>query len=159
MAETLTAGRERVYLQDFFDRIAFNLAAFPPEVVDRYTAHYAGPGGMKAGFEVYRAFDQDAEDNAAMLKASGRLKMPTLFVAGAESFLGTIADVVLQEIAEDGSLTLISRSGHYPPEENPEAFADAVLTFCRSNDVPDIGQANDLSKIEKARAPEPSRPW
>ena len=159
MAETLTAGRERVYLQDFFDRIAFNLGAFTPEVVDRYTAHYAGPGGMKAGFEVYRAFDQDAEDNAAMLKAAGRLKMPTLFVAGAESFLGTIADVVLQEIAEDGSLTLIPRSGHYPPEENPEAFANAVLTFCRSNDVPDIDQADDLSKIEKASAQEPSRPW
>ncbi len=131
MAETLTAGRERVYIQDFFDRIAFNLGAFGPEVIDRYTMHYAGPGGMKAGFEVYRAFDQDGEDNEAWLSTSGRLKMPVLFVAGAESFLGTMPDVVLNEIAEAGSTTLIPRSGHYPPEENPEAFAAAVLLFVK----------------------------
>jgi pimeloyl-ACP methyl ester carboxylesterase len=131
MAETLTAGRERVYIQDFFDRIAFNLGAFGPEVIDHYTAHYAGPGGMKAGFEVYRAFDQDGEDNDAFLRKSGRLKMRTLFVAGAESFLGTMPEVVLHEIAENGSVTLIPRSGHYPAEENPEAFAAAVLAFMK----------------------------
>ena len=132
MAETLTAGCERIYLQDFFDRIAFNLGAFGPEVIDHYASYYAAPGGMKAGFEVYRAFDQDVEDNAALLKSSGRLKMPTLFVAGAQSFLGTIAEAMLKEIAEDGSLALVERSGHYPPEENPEGFAEAVLEFIRN---------------------------
>ncbi len=131
MAETLNAGRERVYIQDFFDRIAFNLGAFSPEVIDRYTAHYAGPGGMKAGFEVYRAFDQDGEDNEAFLRDSGRLKVRTLFVAGEESFLATMPEAVLHEIAEDGGVTLIARSGHYPAEENPEAFAAAVLDFCK----------------------------
>jgi pimeloyl-ACP methyl ester carboxylesterase len=133
MAEALTAGRERMYIQDFFDRIAFNLGAFGPEVIDHYTAHYAGPGGMKAGFEVYRAFDHDGEDNEAFLRDSGRLKMRTLFVAGAESFLGTMPEVVLNEIAEDGSVTLIPRSGHYPPEENPEAFAAAVCAFIEAD--------------------------
>jgi pimeloyl-ACP methyl ester carboxylesterase len=132
MAETLTAGRERVYIQDFFDRIAFNLGAFGPEVIDHYTAFYAAPGGMKAGFEVYRAFDQDGEDNEMWLKQSGRLRIRTLFVAGAESFLGTMPETVLSEIAEDGSFTLIPRSGHYPPEENPEAFASAVISFCKN---------------------------
>jgi pimeloyl-ACP methyl ester carboxylesterase len=133
MAEALTAGRERMYIQDFFDRIAFNLGAFGPEVIDHYTAHYAGPGGMKAGFEVYRAFDHDGEDNEAFLRDSGRLKMRILFVAGAESFLGTMPEVVLNEIAEDGSVALIPRSGHYPPEENPEAFASAVLAFLEAD--------------------------
>ena len=133
MAEALTAGRERMYIQDFFDRIAFNLGAFGPEVIDHYTAHYAGPGGMKAGFEVYRAFDHDGEDNEAFLRDSGRLKMRTLFIAGAESFLGTMPEVVLNEIAEDGSVALIPRSGHYPPEENPEAFASAVLAFLEAD--------------------------
>jgi pimeloyl-ACP methyl ester carboxylesterase len=131
MAETLTAGRERVYLQDFFDRIAFNLEAFGPEVIDHYASYYAAPGGMKAGFEVYRAFDQDGKENAAALEASGLLKMPTLFIAGAESFLGTLAEVVPKEIAEDFSFALIARSGHYPPEENPEEFAATVIAFCK----------------------------
>ena len=130
MAETLTAGRERVYLQDFFDRIAFNQEAFGTEVIDNYTAHYAAPGGMKAGFEVYRAFDQDAEDNAAMLAEAGRLKMPLLFVAGAESVVGSLAQATLGEIAENGTLVRVSRSGHYVPEENPKEFAEKVLDFC-----------------------------
>jgi pimeloyl-ACP methyl ester carboxylesterase len=133
MAEALTAGRERMYIQDFFDRIAFNLGAFGPEVINHYTAQYAGPGGMKAGFEVYRAFDHDGEDNEAFLRDSGRLKMRTLFVAGAKSFLGTMPEVVLNEIAEDGSVALISQSGHYPPEENPEAFAAAVCAFVEAD--------------------------
>ena len=137
MAETLTAGRERVYLQDFFDRIAFNMAAFGPEVIDCYTTHYAGSGAMKAGFELYRAFDQDGEDNEASLAASGRLKMPTLFVVGAESFLGTVAEAVLSEIVENGEVASIPRSGHYPPEENPDAFAAAVINFCKGRFVDD----------------------
>ena len=131
MAEALTAGRERVYIQDFFDRNAFNLGAFGPEVIDYYAAHYSGPGGMKAGSETYRAFDQDGEDHEASLRNSGRLKMPTLFVAGAESFLGTISEVILKEITKDGSVALIPRSGHYAPEGNPKAFAAVVLAFCK----------------------------
>jgi pimeloyl-ACP methyl ester carboxylesterase len=133
MAETLTAGREYVYLKDFFDRIAFNLGAFDSEVIRQYAAQYSSPGGMKAGFEVYRAFDQDADDNTAMLAASGRLKMPVLFIAGAESFLGTMAQTVLEEIAENGCVSLTPGSGHYPPEENPKAFAQAVIEFCNDS--------------------------
>ena len=131
MAEALTAGRERIYLQDFFDRIAFNLGAFPPEVIDHYAKAYAAPGAMKAGFEVYRAFDQDGEDNRALLSKRGKLRMPVLFLAGAESFLSTIGEDIVAEIAESGSMVAIPQSGHYPAEENPGAFSEAVLTFCR----------------------------
>ena len=131
MAEPLTAGRERAYLQDFFDRIAFNIGAFPPEVIDVYAKAYAAPGGMKAGFEVYRAFDQDAQDNTDLLAAKGKLRMPLLFIAGQESFLSTIAEDIIAAISEQGSLAVVANSGHYPAEENPEAFAEAVVTFCQ----------------------------
>ncbi len=136
MAETLTAGRERVYFQDFFDKLVFNQEAFGAEVIDTYAAHYAAPGGMKAGFEVYRAFDQDAEDNAEMLAKSGRLKLPLLFVAGAESVIGSLAEATLSEIAENGTLVRVSRSGHYVPEENPEEFAEKVIAFCAAEQTP-----------------------
>lgn len=129
MAETLTAGKERIYLQDFFDRIAFNIGAFPPEVIDVYAKAYAAPGAMKAGFEVYRAFDQDGDDNIALLKQQGKLRMPLLFVAGAQSFLSSIAEEIISEIAENGSHTAVPNSGHYPAEEDPEAFARAVMDF------------------------------
>lgn len=132
IAETLTAGRERVYIQDFFNRHAYNIGAFPPEVIDVYAKAYAAPGGMRAGFEVYRAFDQDGRDNAETLATSGKLKMPLLFIVGEKSgFLAMVADTIVDEIAENGSQVVIPNSGHYAAEENPEAFADAVLAFCK----------------------------
>lgn len=132
IAETLTAGRERAYIQDFFNRHAFNFNAFPPEVVDVYAKAYAAPGGMRAAFEVYRAFDQDAKDNAGLLERKGRLGMPVLFVVGQHSgFLSTVAEDIVAEIAERGSRAVIAGSGHYPAEENPEDFAKAVIAFCR----------------------------
>ena len=41
-----------------------------------YTKAYAQPGAMRAGFEVFRAFEQDGKDFAALAKT--KLKMPML---------------------------------------------------------------------------------
>ncbi|MCQ8240806.1 alpha/beta fold hydrolase [Rhizosaccharibacter radicis] len=137
IAETLTAGRERVYIQDFFNRHAYNIGAFPPDVIDVYAKAYAAPGGMRAAFEVYRAFDQDGQDNAAVFANGGRLRTPTLFVVGLQSgFLSTVAKDIVDEIAENGSFVGIPDSGHYPAEENPTAFAEAVLAFCQTTGAP-----------------------
>lgn len=130
VADTLTAGRERVYIQDFFDRYAYNIGAFPSEVVDVYAKSYAAPGGMRAGFEVYRAFDQDAQDNLKIFASVGKPRMPLLFIIGQQSKFKTIADDIVAEISENGSTVAIPNSGHYPAEENPEAFAKAVVAFC-----------------------------
>jgi pimeloyl-ACP methyl ester carboxylesterase len=130
VAETLVAGRERVYIQDFFDRYAFNIGAFPPEVVDVYAKAYAAPGGMRAGFEVYRAFDQDGRDNMEMFAKVGKTNVPLLFIVGQQSSFTSIADDIVAEICQNGSTTAIPNSGHYPAEENPEAFANVVLDFC-----------------------------
>ena len=133
IADTLTAGRERVYIQDFFNRHAYNFGAFPPEVIDVYAKAYATPGGMKAAFEVYRAFDQDARENAETFATSGKLRMPVLFVAGEKSaFLSSVAGTIVSEIAENGSFVTVANSGHYVAEENPEDFAKEVIGFLKA---------------------------
>ncbi|MCO5613628.1 hypothetical protein L7F22_067906 [Adiantum nelumboides] len=133
MAEALTAGRERIYIQDFFDRHAFNMAAFPPEVIDVYAKAYSAPGGMRAGFELYRAFDQDSKDNASIFANGGRLSVPLSFIVGQESgFLATVAGNIASEIAENSSFATIPDSGHYPAEENPEIFAAEVIKYLQS---------------------------
>ena len=43
-----------------------NLKAGPTDV-DVYASAYAAPGAMRAGFELYRAFDRDAEDVTATI--------------------------------------------------------------------------------------------
>ena len=132
LAEALTAGRERLYLRHFFDRLAYDPAAIGPADLDHYEASFARAGAMRAGFELYRAFDRDAADNRAALAPGGRLAMPVLGLGGEASFFVPVADETLSEIAADVRVASIPRAGHWIAEENPEAVASEILRFCGS---------------------------
>ncbi|HEY0521308.1 MAG TPA: alpha/beta hydrolase, partial [Ilumatobacteraceae bacterium] len=129
LAEALTAGRERLYLRHFYDRHAFDPEAIGPEDLDRYTDAFATAGAMRAGFEIYRAFDQDAVDNRAALARNGRLRVPVLALGGDASFFPSIAAEMVGEFVEDVTVDSIPRCGHWIPEENPTALIDHVLRF------------------------------
>jgi len=129
LAEALTAGRERLYLRHFYDRHAFDPEAIGPADLDRYTDAFATSGAMRAGFEIYRAFDQDAADNRAALARTGRLRMPVLALGGAASFFPSIAAEMVGEVAEDVTVAGIPRCGHWIPEENPTVLVEHVLRF------------------------------
>lgn len=130
LAEALTAGRERLYLQHFYDRLAFDPAAIGPADLDTYVHSFAKAGAMRAGFELYRAFDQDAADNRAVLERSGRLDMPVLGLGGEASFFLPIAAEMLAEVAADVRVMPVARAGHWLAEENPDAVAGQILRFC-----------------------------
>src|SRR5260370_1161669 len=80
VAEMLVAGRERQYLHAFFYARNFNPSAVDLET---YVSAYSAPGAMRAGFELYRAFDRDADDNREALRRNGKLTIPVLSVGGA----------------------------------------------------------------------------
>src|SRR4051794_38242528 len=80
----LVEGRERIYFEHFWNDFAADPAHSVSEP-DRqfYTAAYAQPGAMRAGFEVFRAFEQDAADFATLAKT--KLSMPMLVLGGKAS--------------------------------------------------------------------------
>ena len=131
LAELLTQGRERQYLKHFYDRLAFNQDAIGREDLNLYAAEFEAAGAMRAGFELYRAFDRDADDNRAALKKHGRLSMPVLGLGGASSFFVPIAKPMLKEVAKDTTVESIPNCGHWVAEENPAVFTERVLAFCR----------------------------
>jgi pimeloyl-ACP methyl ester carboxylesterase len=88
---------------------------------------------MRAGFEVYRAFGQHADDNQATLKRNGKLAMPVLAVGGAMSSAGPFVQEMMNEVAQNVTGLRIPGASHFIPEENPEAFASAVLDFTGSS--------------------------
>ena len=90
---------------------------------------YSAPGAMRAGFELYRAFDQDAADNRAALQRNGKLAMPVLAVGGAISTSGPLVEEMMREVAGDVTALRVPGTGHWVAEENPEAFVTAVLDF------------------------------
>jgi pimeloyl-ACP methyl ester carboxylesterase len=82
-AERLVKGRERIYLDRFWNEFAADPKLFDEASREHYAALYARPGAMHAGFEQFKAFDQDVIDNKAFL-AKGTLTMPVLALGGGD---------------------------------------------------------------------------
>lgn len=129
VAEMLVAGRERQYLQAFFNARCFDPSAISEGDLDIYVSAYAAPGAMRAGFELYRAFDRDAEDNRAVLRRNGKLTIPVLAMGGATSTSGPLVEEMMREVAEHVAGLRVPGTAHWIAEENPQAFGSAVLEF------------------------------
>jgi pimeloyl-ACP methyl ester carboxylesterase/quercetin dioxygenase-like cupin family protein len=125
--ERLVAGRERIYLDRFWNEFSADPAHFPEAARRHYATLYAQPGRMHAGFRQFAAFDQDAIDNRAAL-ANGRLQMPLLAVGGDHSFGATMA-FVMRFAADDVRQAVISGAGHWLMEEQPAATVAAIRAF------------------------------
>ena len=126
--ERLVAGRERIYLDRFWNEFSADPKHFDEASRAHYAALYALPGAMHSGFEQFHAFDQDAIDNRAMLAAKGKLKMPVLALGGEKSF-GTQMAAVMRAGAENVSEGIVPDSGHWIMEENPSATVKLVRAF------------------------------
>jgi pimeloyl-ACP methyl ester carboxylesterase len=126
-AERLVAGRERIYLDRFWNEFSADPKSFSEASREHYAKLYAQPGAMHAGFNQFAAFDQDATDNKAFV-AQGKLTMPVLAVGGEQSFGPTMA-VVMRAAANDVTEIVIPNSGHWLMEEQPGATVAAVRAF------------------------------
>lgn len=126
-AERLVAGRERIYLDRFWNEFSATPARFAEGSRAHYAALYAQPGAMHAGFEQFKAFDQDAIDNTAFA-ARGKLSMPVLAIGGEKSFGSTMA-TVMRVVASNVTEGIIPQSGHWTMEENPTATIAMVTKF------------------------------
>ncbi|PTD22058.1 alpha/beta fold hydrolase [Sphingomonas fennica] len=125
--ERLVAGRERIYLDRFWNEFAASRTAFPEDARVHYAALYAAPGRMHAGFSQFAAFDGDVIDNRAFV-ARGPLKMPVLAIGGSQSLGGTMA-AIMRSAADDVTELAIPDSGHWLMEEQPRATVDAIAAF------------------------------
>lgn len=129
LPEMLVADRERQYLQSFFNFRIFNVGAISEADLDLYTSAYAAPGAMRAGFELYRAFDQDIADNREALERNGKLAIPVLAVGGATSTSGPVVEAMMREVADNVTGLRIPGAAHWIPEENPADFLSGLLSF------------------------------
>ena len=126
--ERLVKGRERIYLDRFWNDFSADPKHFTEGSREHYAKLYALPGAMHSGFEQFHAFDQDAIDNRAWIAAHGKLKIPMLAIGGEKSFGSQMADVMR---AGDDNVTggVIPGSGHWIMEENPKATVAMVRKF------------------------------
>ena len=125
--ERLVAGRERIYLDRFWNEFSADPKRFTEPSREHYAKLYALPGAMHSGFAQFAAFDQDAIDDRALL-AKGKLPMPVLALGGEKSFGPTMA-AVMRFAASDVTEGVVPDSGHWIMEENPTATIALVRPF------------------------------
>jgi pimeloyl-ACP methyl ester carboxylesterase len=124
--ETLVEGKEREYLTWFYRNYAYNPAAITEDDIDEYVSHYSAPGGMRAGFEYYRAIPLGVEQIKEYSKV--KLSMPVLALGGEYSF-GTAALDSMESLATDVRGGIVPLSGHWIAEERPDFLTDQLFKF------------------------------
>jgi pimeloyl-ACP methyl ester carboxylesterase len=125
--EALVRGRERAYFDYFWNDFAADKNHSLPEV-DRaaYTAAYARPGRMRAGWAYFVSFQQAAKDFAELSKT--KLTMPVLAIGG-EKANGVVLGEQMKIVATDATMIVLKDTGHWVMEERPKDTTEALLKF------------------------------
>jgi pimeloyl-ACP methyl ester carboxylesterase len=126
--QSTAQGRERIYLDRFYNELSADPSRIDTATRDHYAALYAKPHAMHDAFEQFGAFSQDAIDNKALLAQGGKLTMPVLAIGAEKSFGAGMADE-LRFVASNVSGGIVPDSGHWIMEENPKATVKIVTEF------------------------------
>jgi len=128
-ALALVKGRERIYFEHFWNDFAADKTKSVKEA-DRqlYAKSYAQPNGMRAGFQYFKNFEQDAQDFAEFSKS--KLTQPMLVLTG-EKASGTFLIDQAKLVANDVDGKVIAGSGHWLIDEKPEVVVPALLEFLK----------------------------
>jgi pimeloyl-ACP methyl ester carboxylesterase len=130
LPEALVQGRERAYLTWFYESFSWQRDAIGADDIDEYLRTYQQPGALRAGFAYYRNIPRDSADNRSLVDSGLRLAMPVLAVGGGRAEArgrGSEPEASLKVIASDVRGAVIADSGHFVPEEQPEALSALLL--------------------------------
>ena len=125
--ERLVKGRERIYLDRFWNELSANPKKIDEATRRHYAQLYGRPGAMHSAFNQFAAFAQDAVDNKELAQ-KGKLGMPVLAL-GADHSFGTQMAEIMRLVATDVTPGVIADSGHWVMEEQPEQTAAAIVKF------------------------------
>jgi pimeloyl-ACP methyl ester carboxylesterase len=125
--EALVSGRERIYFEHFWnDFAADKTRSIPEEDRKAYTAAYAAPGRMRAGWAYFASFIQTSKDFAEL--AQTKLIMPVLAIGGEKS-LGDALGHQMELVGTDVTMIVLKDTGHWIMEERPKETMDALIKF------------------------------
>ena len=128
LPEILVTDHVEPYFDFFFDRLA-GPNGISKQQRENYVHAYSRPEALHTGFEWYRAFPRDKENN---LQVKGEIvDVPVLYLRG-DHESGDIKNY-LRGFREAGLRNLrgqmIPNSGHFGPDEQPDEVRKALCAF------------------------------
>jgi pimeloyl-ACP methyl ester carboxylesterase len=127
--EMLTSGRERDYIAAFIRARLNRPDLIPDDELNGYIAAYSQPHAMRAGFELYRAFDEDSAFVRSELLTGGKLRTPVLAISGGASLSSSYMSGMAAELSVNTNTVILPGVGHWIPEEAPEQLAGLIAGF------------------------------
>lgn len=131
LPEQLISRKQRILFDYFYDTISADGHAINVEKRERYTAAYSSSEALRTSLEWYRSFSEDEAENAKNIACN----TPVLYLRGNKE-PGNIDDYT-DGLKRSGLLNirskLIADSGHFAPEEQPEAVAKAIDDFIKAD--------------------------
>jgi len=125
--EQLVRARERTYFEHFWNDFAADKDhSLSQADREAFTAAYARPGRMHAGWAYFVSFPQTAKDFAQL--AQTKLPMPVLAIGG-EKANGDVLGRQLKLVASNPTVVVLKNTGHWVLEENPKETIAALLKF------------------------------
>ncbi len=132
LPEKLVAGKQAIYFDYFYDRISARPGAIGREARKTYVQAYSRPEALHTGFEWYRAFPQDEQDN---LRVKDQVvNTPVLYLRGEkdpgldlERYVNGLRDAGLRDVKGQVILT----SGHFTADEQPRQLLTVLRDFMR----------------------------
>jgi pimeloyl-ACP methyl ester carboxylesterase len=127
--EALVKGRERVYFEHFWNDFAADKTHSIPEADRRaYTAEYARPGRMAAGFAYFTSFIKTASDFEVLAKT--QLTIPVLSIGG-DKANGNALGAQVRLIAPNVTVIVLKDTGHWILEERQQETIAALTRFLK----------------------------
>jgi pimeloyl-ACP methyl ester carboxylesterase len=140
LPEALVRGRQREYFDYFYDLLSGDSTAITADARTAYAVAYADDTALTAGFDWYRAFGRDVEENRRT-SSGPPARRPLLYLRGEQERGGDIDDYV-EGFRHAGVRNvhsgLVSGAKHFVQEESPEVTWRLIADFAQRDDRADV---------------------
>jgi pimeloyl-ACP methyl ester carboxylesterase len=124
----LTRGKEDLYVGWWFKNKVYRPGVIPLDDVAAYVRAYAQEGRMDAAFDYCRNIEEDMRFNRSGFREKLSIR---LLAVGGDHGIPNMGES-LKPYFRDVTSLVIEDSGHFVPEEQPDALARALLAFLQA---------------------------
>jgi len=125
--ERLVVGNERAFLTWFYEGATADPKAIAASTIDEYLRTFSGREGVLGAMGIYRAaFTSISQTEPLTFK---KVSVPIIALGGSINGLGAKVGDMVKLVAEHVEVHTLFDSGHFLPEEQPDAVIKHILSM------------------------------